>query len=446
MKVLCALLGGFLLAASTTVDAGDLQKGGLAYARGDYTSAIAEFRPLADGGDPVAQYKLGVMYACGLGVQEDDAQAALWYKKAAEKGYVDAQYMLGQIYSKGKGAQKNDASAIAWYSKAAEQGDLNAQFELGQMYFSGSGIGQDHAQAASWLRKSALQGNAGAEASLGLIYLNGQGMPVDREQAISWLRKASEQGNPDAQYNLGVMYLDGTVVHKDSTKAVALLREAASRYNVQAESSLGLIYLNGKDVPQDDVQAAAWFFDAAGKKDVSSQYHLGLMYATGQGVPKNLVTADALLALSASSNEPDPTITRLADISRSALEQGMTQQQQAEARALSDEMKHKGMLGALLSRRQSYPAAYAFMYMVPKPIDVEIDHNRLTHIDHHIMGEPLLRSRFMVLAQVVPQPKVQITIQGNGGDPVLKQALEVVTASAKSTGFSDVEVSGQTLP
>ncbi|MCX8201638.1 MAG: SEL1-like repeat protein [Candidatus Caldarchaeum sp.] len=33
-----------------------------------------------------AQYNLGIMYAMGRGVLQNDAQAALWWRKAAEQG------------------------------------------------------------------------------------------------------------------------------------------------------------------------------------------------------------------------------------------------------------------------------------------------------------------------------------------------------------------------
>jgi uncharacterized protein len=36
-----------------------------------------------------AQYNLGVMYAIGQGVPEDDAEAVKWYRKAAEQGHAE---------------------------------------------------------------------------------------------------------------------------------------------------------------------------------------------------------------------------------------------------------------------------------------------------------------------------------------------------------------------
>ena len=36
------------------------------------------------------QYNLGAMYSNGQGVNQDDKEAAAWYRKAAVQGFVDA--------------------------------------------------------------------------------------------------------------------------------------------------------------------------------------------------------------------------------------------------------------------------------------------------------------------------------------------------------------------
>ena len=44
-------------------------------------------RARAEEGVAEAQFNLGVMYAEGRGVPQDDAEAARWYRLAAEQGY-----------------------------------------------------------------------------------------------------------------------------------------------------------------------------------------------------------------------------------------------------------------------------------------------------------------------------------------------------------------------
>jgi len=71
----------------------DFEVGVEAYDRGDYDTALNEFRPLAEQGHPKAQYNLGVMYAEGLGVQKDYVLAHMWLNLAAVQGIVRAPKM-----------------------------------------------------------------------------------------------------------------------------------------------------------------------------------------------------------------------------------------------------------------------------------------------------------------------------------------------------------------
>jgi uncharacterized protein len=136
----------------------DFKDGGAAYGRGDYTTAMRLWRPLADQGDPYAQTNLGRMYANGQGVPQDYAAAASWYRKAADQGDVYAQYNLGILYANGRGVQQNYADAVNWYRKAADQGFASAQFNLGDMHYNGRGVPQDNIIAYMWFDLAAAQG------------------------------------------------------------------------------------------------------------------------------------------------------------------------------------------------------------------------------------------------------------------------------------------------
>ena len=78
----------FLMALFSPVVAQDFQKGFAAYKAGDYATALQEWTPLAEAGDEVAQYNLGIMYENGEGVPQDYKEAVKWYRLAAEQGYA----------------------------------------------------------------------------------------------------------------------------------------------------------------------------------------------------------------------------------------------------------------------------------------------------------------------------------------------------------------------
>ena len=109
----------------------------------------------AEQGDAAAQHALGLMYAHGLGVQEDDAKAVTWFRQAAEQDHGFAQYALGLMYARGEGVPEDDTEAVTWYRKAAEQGHGFAQYALGEMYAVGHGVPQDNVEAHMWLNLAA---------------------------------------------------------------------------------------------------------------------------------------------------------------------------------------------------------------------------------------------------------------------------------------------------
>ncbi|WP_420831727.1 tetratricopeptide repeat protein, partial [Bathymodiolus japonicus methanotrophic gill symbiont] len=59
-----------------------------------------------------AQYNVGLRYAKGEGVVQDEKEAAKWYRKAAEQGHGDAQLLLGAMYEAGIGVVQDYKEAV----------------------------------------------------------------------------------------------------------------------------------------------------------------------------------------------------------------------------------------------------------------------------------------------------------------------------------------------
>jgi len=117
--VVAAALG--IMQAAT---AGQLEDGTAAHDRGDYTTAIKLWRPLADQGVAQAQYLLATMYENGKGVAQDYREAMKWYRLAADQqAYAAPLYALGLMYAKGRGVTQDDVHAYMWYNLAASSGD-----------------------------------------------------------------------------------------------------------------------------------------------------------------------------------------------------------------------------------------------------------------------------------------------------------------------------------
>ena len=140
------------------------------------TPEIDALRARAEQGDADAQRDLGVMYANGRGIPQDDVEAVRLYRLAAEQGNASAQSNLGFMYATGRGVPQDDAEAVRWWQLAAEQGHADAQYNLGVMYDDGRGVPQDDAEAVRWYRLAADQGQALAQYNLGVMYAVGRGV------------------------------------------------------------------------------------------------------------------------------------------------------------------------------------------------------------------------------------------------------------------------------
>ena len=103
---------------SVAAAAKPLEEGMDAYLRGDYATALKLLGPLAKQGDAAAQSSIGFMYQNGLGVPQDQNQAATWFHEAAEHGYAPAMVNLGAMYEVGAGVPQDNVEAHKWYSLA----------------------------------------------------------------------------------------------------------------------------------------------------------------------------------------------------------------------------------------------------------------------------------------------------------------------------------------
>ena len=131
------LMVSLLTCAGGVAIAQDYDAGLKAAQAGDFQTALKEWKPLADQGHAYAQYILGLMYADGEGVVEDDAEAARWLRLAADQGL---------------------AEAARWYRLAADQGHAGAQHNLGVMYANGEGVLQDNVTAHMWFNIASANG------------------------------------------------------------------------------------------------------------------------------------------------------------------------------------------------------------------------------------------------------------------------------------------------
>ncbi len=161
-----AWAGAALIVAGAAQAQTAFERGLDAYSNGEYGAALEHWRPVAESGDVVAAFNVGVLYAQGLGVEADPVEAVRWYRRAAHAGYANAQFNLGAAYYRGEGTEVNVSQAVSWWEKAAEQGHAEALYNLGTLYRRGEAVPQDTRRAVSLLNEAAALGDSRAQEAL----------------------------------------------------------------------------------------------------------------------------------------------------------------------------------------------------------------------------------------------------------------------------------------
>ena len=130
----------------------DLSSGIAAFESKHFSRSCLLLSPLADQGEPEAQYRMAIMMQNGLGMTANEMQAFKYMRDAAAYGNALAQHGLGFMYLEGECIDKNPAKAVEWFSKAAEQGLVGSQTTLAMMYQEGNGVEKNPEEAKRWYR------------------------------------------------------------------------------------------------------------------------------------------------------------------------------------------------------------------------------------------------------------------------------------------------------
>lgn len=153
----------------------DVKLGVDAWSRGDYASALKEWRQPAINGDADAQFNMGQAYKLGRGVSADMKIAEDWYRKAALQGHIQAEDNYGLILFQNGDRQK----AMPIIEKSAMRGEPRAQYIIGTALFNGDGVKKDWPRAYALMTRASAAGIAPASASLAQM---DRYIPLDQRQ------------------------------------------------------------------------------------------------------------------------------------------------------------------------------------------------------------------------------------------------------------------------
>jgi TPR repeat protein len=192
----------------------------------------------AEGGHPVAQWKLGRMYADGDGVIQDDLRAFEYFSRIANAHAEDspsapqativanAFVALGRYYLNGIPNSKVKADterAREMFSYAASYfGNADAQYDLARLYLKTPDASRDDFRyGARWLGLAAQKGQHQAQAMLGQMLFNGDRLPRQAARGLMWLTLARDNAAPDESW-IRESYNRAFTKASDEDRAVAL--------------------------------------------------------------------------------------------------------------------------------------------------------------------------------------------------------------------------------
>jgi TPR repeat protein len=215
-------------------------------AAGDAASSVEALTYAAEGGEPIARWKLGEMYADGVGVQRDDLKAYHYFDQLVEdydedapdqknRGAISDAFVAVGVYSLSgiPGSEvKADAerARLLFQYAATTFGNPDAEYDLAHMYLVGSGgLAKDNISAARWLGLAAQKGHRPSQALLGHLLFTGDGVPQQRARGLMWLQTAQTGAqSPKDDWILSVCQRDlAQAADTDRQMAAAMLDERA---------------------------------------------------------------------------------------------------------------------------------------------------------------------------------------------------------------------------
>ena len=287
---------------------------GMLYADGvgcdqDTATALALLTSSAAHGNAEAYRRMGDIYVAGKIVERDIDRALECYKEAAKLGMTNAYETMGDIFHEGELIKRDVAKAIELYELGAREGNVSAREkaerlsnEREQLYTIGLEFSDSSPEQA--FRAFAISSSMGyvpAYKQIGRAFRDGRGIKKNRQQAFLWLERAVESGDEEAIYEYALCYARGIGTPFNHKRAIELLIRAARLGQAEAGEEITRLMENKKKHLLDSVYSKAMrliymkkFSDAEELLRVCLKlghakgiYTLGCLNEFGLGIPTN---------------------------------------------------------------------------------------------------------------------------------------------------------------
>ena len=105
-----------------------------------------------DGGDPEAQYRMGLCFHTGFEVTQSYKLSTHFFFEAAIRGHAKSMHSLGICYKYGEGVALDNTKALEYFHLAVRNGYVFSNCELGFMNFHGYGTMRNYEAAEHYLK------------------------------------------------------------------------------------------------------------------------------------------------------------------------------------------------------------------------------------------------------------------------------------------------------
>ncbi len=319
----------------------DILKGDIKEAMtGTLKSAFDGVLAMAEAGEPMAQYAIGLFYFWGdmfLNFQkplkedftkcekENAAQALKWFRRSAEQGCIPAfRNAFNSVRNGVNGVTKDPAEAlryaetvagkvdmrdyyhsmileyqkmkrfddaIRWCEKGAREGIADCAVDLGLAYVRGDqGVAVDYGKALENFNIAARTGEAYGIFNVGRCYYFGWGCAQDYHEAFRCFEKTFGE-HPSSPWFLIQCYFWGRGVENDYKKAVEMMQKLIREDKNYPKELMGYCCLYGKGIYTDTARGKQLLEEAALAGSGQAWMFLGEMYDKAVGAAEDIPMA-----------------------------------------------------------------------------------------------------------------------------------------------------------
>jgi hypothetical protein len=206
---------------------------------GHAESSLTALEYAADGGELLADWKLGSLYSSGDVLPRNDALAYKYFERIVESynaddsdrrdlGAVANAFLAVGVYSlsgiPNTEIKADPERALVMFNVAASDfGSPEAQYRLGRMYMEGApGLARDGRNAIRWFALAAEKSHCGAQALLGHMLFNGDSVARQRARGLMWLMVAAKCAKSPTEAWIRDQYVKDAAAATDDDRQIAV--------------------------------------------------------------------------------------------------------------------------------------------------------------------------------------------------------------------------------